>query len=64
MNHCEAHLMVTSGEIDSEELRNWDGNSVGVFFLIRQNGTCNVTQFLFGMGPDVQVYKVCVLKMT
>ena len=58
MNHCEAHLIVTSRVIDSKGLRL---ALVGVFFLItRQNDVCSVTWFLIGISSDEPVFKVRV----
>ena len=59
MNHCEAHLVVTSRVIDSKGL-----SVVGVFQLMkRQNDECNdrnVQRWLFGMCPDVTAFKVLI----
>ena len=32
--------------------------SLGIFLLKRQNGGCNVRNFLFGISPDVPAFKV------
>ena len=62
MNNFEAHLMVSSGEVDSKVLRMT--NQFEYFFSDkRANGECNVTnfrRFLFGMSPDVPALKVRV----
>ena len=62
MNHFEAHLMVSSKEIDSKVLR----MSIKFKYCYekRQNGECNVRNYrrvFFGMSSDVPAFNVRVL---
>ena len=60
MNHFEVHLMISSRVIDFKVLRT--AIQFEVFLLMKRlNGKCNVRnfrRFLFGMSPDVPVFKV------
>ena len=61
MNHCEAHLTVTSWGLDSKGIRM--ANYCSIFVTKMQNGECNDKRFLFGMSlesPDVPAFKVHV----
>ena len=66
MNHFEAHLMVSSREVDSKVtvLRMAIQFEYSFFIIKRQNGECfvrNFRRFLFGMSPDGPVFKIRVL---
>ena len=63
MNHFEAHLMVSSREVDSKVFSM--AIQIEYFFpLIKwQNGegyVGNFSRFLFGISPDVPAFKVLV----
>ena len=59
MNHFDAHLMVSSGAVDSEVHRMAIQFDL-LFLMKRQNGKCNsknFRQFLSGMSPDVWAFE-------
>ena len=64
MNHFEAHLMISSGVLDSKVLRMAiQFEYFFIIMIIRRNGECNIRnfrQFLFGMSHDVPAFKVHV----
>ena len=63
MNQFEAHLIVSS-RVRGSKVPRMAIQFEYFFWQKRQNGECNVkqfTRFLFGMRPDVPVFKVLVL---
>ena len=52
MSHCKAYLTATS-KVIGKTVFSW-----GIVPTKRQNATCNVRGFLFGMSTDIPALKV------
>ena len=63
MNHFEAHLMVSSREVDSK----YSGWQLVILMTKKQDGECNVRnfrRFSLGVSSDVLEFIVPVLQVT
>ena len=70
MNHFEAHLMLSSKEVDSKILRMAVQFEYFFFLIRRQNGECYVylevldISLWYGMSPDTRHSKSTFLQVT